>query len=62
MLMAIAEPTNIKQAQGAFQDRLNAVLKEREGTFTIGYQGGNIEFDSLRANDKIMKMRSERDD
>jgi 5-methylcytosine-specific restriction protein A len=51
--MAIADTTNIKQAQGAFQDRLNAVLKEREGAFTIGYQGGNKEFNSLRANDKI---------
>jgi 5-methylcytosine-specific restriction protein A len=31
----------------------NAILKEREGPFIIGYQSGNIKVDSLRVNDNI---------
>ena len=53
MLKAITKPSEIRKAQKLLQEALNKALPEREGPYTIGFQGGNKDFPSLRANDRI---------
>ncbi|GKT11027.1 hypothetical protein [Desulforhabdus sp. TSK] len=53
MLNAITKPSAIRKAQKLLQQILEKALPKRERTYTIGYQGGNMDFTSLRANDRI---------
>jgi 5-methylcytosine-specific restriction enzyme A len=53
LLKAITIAAGIRKAQKLLQDILNKALPKREGTYTIGYQGGNMDFTSLRANERI---------
>lgn len=51
--IAITKPSAIRKAQKLLQQTLEKALPKREGTYTIGHQGGNMDFASLRANDRI---------
>jgi 5-methylcytosine-specific restriction enzyme A len=54
MLKAITKAVEIREAQKKFQGKLYASLPIRQGTYTVGFQGGNIDFDSsLRANSRF---------
>jgi 5-methylcytosine-specific restriction protein A len=53
MLRAITYKGKIQRTHRKLQQRLKDALVEKKGTYTIGFQGGNIDIDSLRANDNI---------
>jgi 5-methylcytosine-specific restriction protein A len=53
MLIAITRPHNIRAAQKVLEDRLKHELRERRGPFTIGFQGGDVQVESVWSNDSF---------
>jgi 5-methylcytosine-specific restriction protein A len=53
MLVLLVSESEIAAAQNLLQEKLFAQLPQRDGTYTIGYQGGNIEVSDLHADHRI---------
>jgi hypothetical protein len=53
MLVLLVGESEIASAQNLLQEKLFAQLPQRDGTYTIGYQGGNIEVSDLHADHRI---------
>lgn len=53
MLNVITDRAEIQKAQITFQKCIEDALFKRDGTYKIGYQGGYMDFTSLRANQRI---------
>lgn len=53
MLTTIIDSKKIKAAQLLFEARLQQTLPIRDGLYTIGHQGGNLESDALLADHRI---------
>ena len=53
MLTAITDPKEIQNTQALLESRLQETLKEKNQSYTIGHQGGNITPEKLFADHKI---------
>ena len=58
MLVLLVGKSEIASAQQLLQDQLFAQLPQREGKYTIGYQGGNLEVSDLHADHRIWFISS----
>jgi 5-methylcytosine-specific restriction protein A len=58
MLVLLVGKSEIASAQNLLQEKLFAQLPQRGGTYTIGYQGGNIEVSDLHADHRIWFLSS----
>lgn len=58
MLVLLVEKSEIASAQHQLQEQLSAQLPQRDGTYIIGYQGGNIEVSDLHADNRIWFLSS----
>lgn len=58
MLVLLVDKSEIASAQNLLHKKLFAQLPQRDGTYTIGYQGGNIEVSDLHADHRIWFLSS----
>jgi len=58
MLVLLVGKSEIASAQNLLQEKLFAQLPQRDGTYTFGYQGGNLEISDLHADHRIWFLSS----